>query len=589
MGKEIKDAEGCQTMMFRPPIYTKETECQDCCKCIRECPVKAIKVQDGRASVMPDFCILCGHCVNVCPHGAKRVRDDLQKARQLLSGNMRIVVSLDPSFVSEFPSVRPGQIIAGLKALGFSDVSETALGAELVSANVGKLLKDSQGSIFISSACPTVVQYLRKYQPHYARYITGLLSPLLAHALILRRHYGDHNEQIGIVYIGPCISRKLEADDHPELVDVVLTFDDLLFWFAESGIDVASLAENPDDVFVPRFSSDGALYPVVGGMIESILARNRGALPAQFISFSGIRRLEKALQGLDELRPEDNLFLELSACFGGCVNGPKSLTRAATVCKRYKVAHSTGSVSGDTVLDMDISETYLSEPVPVPVYSEGQIRWALRQVGKDSEKDELNCGGCGYDSCIEFARALISSKAEKTMCVSYMRSLAQKKADILIRNMPSAVVIVDHQLKIVECNPKFTRIFGTIEQDGDEVSKLEGEPLEKVVPFFKLFESVLKSGEDVIEKDLRFRGRILHGMIFNIERHSLVGALFDDITMPALQREEIVKRARHVIQQNLMTVQKIAYLMGENAAESEIMLNSIVQSFSAEDTEGEDV
>ncbi|MGO9951485.1 MAG: [Fe-Fe] hydrogenase large subunit C-terminal domain-containing protein [Dissulfurispiraceae bacterium] len=576
-------------MVVCPPIYTKETECQDCRKCIRECPVKAIKVQDGRASVMPDFCILCGHCVIACPHGAKQVRDDLQKARQLLSGSIKTIVSLDPSFVSEFPSVRTGQIIAGLKALGFSNVSETALGAEMVSDQVVKLLKKSQGSIFISSACPTVVQYLRKYKPHYAGYVTGLLSPLLAHALMLRRHHNALNEQIGIVYIGPCISRKLEADTHPELVDVALTFDDLLMWLAEAGIDLTSLTETADDIFVPRRSGDGALYPVVGGMIESILGHNNGNLPAQFISFSGIRRLENALQGLEDLQPEDNLFLELSACFGGCVNGPKSMTRAATVCKRYKVAHSAMPAKNDVAPDMDISETYPSEPVPVPLYSDGQIRWALRQVGKDTEKDELNCGGCGYDSCKEFARAFISSKAEKTMCVSYMRSLAQKKADILIRNMPSAVVIVDHQMKIVECNPNFTRLFGTSDQNGDEAYTLEGEQLEKVVPFSRLFENVLRSGEDVIEKDLRFRGRIFHGMIFNIERHSLVGALFEDITTPALHREEIIKRARHVIQQNLMTVQKIAYLMGENAAESEIMLNSIVESFSAQDTEDEDV
>lgn len=576
-------------MFVCPPIYTKETECQDCCKCIRECPVKAIKVQDARASVMPDFCVLCGHCVNVCPHGAKRVRDDLQKARQLLCDRTKTIVSLDSSFVSEFPHVRPGQIVAGLRALGFSNISETALGAEMVSFHVGELLKKSKRSIFISSACPTVVQYLRKYQPRYAGYITDLLSPLLAHALMLRRHYNEHNCQIGIVYIGPCIARKLEADTHPELVDVALTFEDLLMWLAEDGIDLTSLSETSDDIFTPRPSGDGALYSVVGGMIEGILSRNGDTLPAQFISFSGIRRLEKALQGLEELELEDNMFLELSACFGGCVNGPKCVTRAATVCKRYKVAHSTRHAFSNIDSDLDISEKYPPEPMPVPIYSDGQVRWALRQVGKDSEKDELNCGGCGYDSCKEFARAFISSKAEKTMCVSYMRSLVQKKADILIRNMPSAVVIVDHQLKIVECNPSFTKLFGNVEQDCDTASQLEGEPLEKVVPFFRLFETVLKSGEDVIEKDLRFRGRILHGMIFNIERHALVGALFDDITMPALQREEIIKRSRHVIQQNLMTVQKIAYLMGENAAESEIMLNSIVESFSAENAEGEDV
>ena len=569
-------------MRAEPPIYTEKTECQDCYKCIRECPVQAIKVESGSASVMSDLCILCGKCINVCPKGAKKVRDDLQEAKKLLSDCGKAIVSLDPSFVSEFPGVEPGQIIAGLRMLGFYAVSESALGAELVSVHAGRLLEQSNRSIFISSACPTVVQYIRKYHPDYAGYITNLLSPTLAHARLLRELYGP---EIDIVHIGPCIARKLESDIHPELIDVVLTFEDLRRWLCEAHIDITSLAKTAKDVFIPRRSDDGGLYPVVGGMIDSIRGRRKKQLPAHFISFSGIRRLRTALKGFDELQPEGNLFLELSACFGGCVNGPQSSSRSATVCKRYKIIQYARPASLKNVEDIEIQEEYPPEPAPQAVYSEGQIREALHQVGKFEEKDELNCGGCGYDSCKDFACAFISNKAEKTMCVAYMRRLAQKKANILIQKMPSAVVIVDHQLKIVECNPNFENLFGQNDADDNETLRFEGTHIKEIVPFYGLFQSVLRSGEEVIEKDLHFQGRILHGIIFSIEKHSLVGALFGDITMPAMQREQIIKRARHVIQQNLMTVQKIAYLMGENAAESEIILNSIVESFTAREME----
>ena len=179
------------------PIYTERTECQDCYKCIRECPVKAIQVIDGHAGVMVDRCILCGHCVNVCPRQAKKVRDDLGRARQLLARRSAVYVSLAPSYVSEFPQVAPGQMIAALKRLGFAGVSETALGAEEVSAHVADLIQTGGNALHISSACPTVVDYLRMYHPQYAPAVTPLLSPVLAHAKLLKKTFG---EEIGIVF-----------------------------------------------------------------------------------------------------------------------------------------------------------------------------------------------------------------------------------------------------------------------------------------------------------------------------------------------------------------------------------------------------
>ncbi len=209
------------------PIYTEKRECQDCYKCVRRCPVKAIKVQDGCATVIAETCILCGRCVDACPNEAKRVRDDLPRAKQLLALDKRVFVSLAPSWTADFRDVTPSQMVASLRSLGFHGVSETALGAEHVSAHVLELLRQHPDRVFLSSACPSAVSLLERHHAEQATLLTGLLSPLLAHCHLLRRTFGD---DIGVVFIGPCIAKKGEADANSDILDVVLTFEDLHRW-----------------------------------------------------------------------------------------------------------------------------------------------------------------------------------------------------------------------------------------------------------------------------------------------------------------------------------------------------------------------
>jgi iron only hydrogenase large subunit-like protein len=592
------------------PIYTERRECQDCYKCVRNCPVKAIRVEGGCASVISELCIVCGHCVEFCPNGAKRVRDDLAGTRQLLTQKKSVFVSLAPSFISEFPDVQPAQLIAALKKLGFAGVSETALGAQQVSAQAAALLQKNPGRVLASSACPTVVVFLQKHRPNGAALLTGLMSPLLTHCKMLRQMFGA---DIGVVFIGPCIAKKLEAAQHPELLDVVLTFEDLRRWLEQEKItlgggcdapsqNVAATPSSPDAKnapgaahlpfgdeasppqfrFVPERSAEGAWYPVDGGMIagmKSACAVNDSSLMA----FSGLTAIKKALDGIEDLKPEAGLFLELLACEGGCVNGPKVRCRGATVAKRQRVLRSVAAlpVSLPRLVTLETPADFAVAPPANINISDSQIREALRGVGKRSADDELNCGGCGYDSCREFGIALISQKAERTMCVSYMRQLAQKKANALLQKMPSAVVIVNDTLRIIEFNSAFAAMFAKDQPAGNvSAVSLEGVALAEVMPFASLFHGVLKSGEDILDRDLRFQNTILHATIFSIEKNNLVGGILQDITKPAVRKEQVIRKAREVIQKQLATTQQIAYLLGENAAEAEITLNSIIDSFS---------
>ncbi len=564
------------------PIYTQQRECQDCHKCIRECPVKAIRVQDGYARVVPELCIMCGNCVLACPSGAKRVRDDLPGVQALLKSGRKVIASLAPSFVAQYPGIRPAQVIRALKKLGFFAVSETALGAQQVSASVSVLMRSEPKQIWISSACPVVVDFIAKYHPECQPHIFGVLSPLLTHCKMLRAHYG---EEIATVFIGPCIAKKKEAEQHPELLNEVLTFEDLDRWLTEMHIHLDEIADAPDDRFQPVEAEEGALYPIEGGMVPGI-ARNLENNRSEFMSFSGIPNVEQALIGISEWKPEHNIFFELTACAGSCVNGPKSTRNTSVARRRYEIVQYARPGSPlSRQPSLAITRQYAASPVVRNEHSEMQVREALRMVGKYSDEDELNCGGCGYDSCRAFAHALIDRNAERMMCATYTRKLAQKKANALLQKMPSAVVIVDEELKIIECNANFVHLFAA---DIEKSKDLEGTAIDAVIPFSYLFRRVLESNEDIVSHDIRYQRSILNTSVFTIEPHSVMCGIFQDITKPIFQKEQIIGRAREVIQKNLKTVQQIAYLLGENAADSEIILNSIVRSFSPEEVDDSD-
>jgi iron only hydrogenase large subunit-like protein len=563
-------------------IYTEERECQDCHKCIRECPVKAIRVQDGSARIVFESCIMCGNCVLACPSKAKQVRDDLPRVKALLAGERKVIVSLAPSFAAQFDGIRPAQLIHALKRLGFFAVSETALGAQQVSASVSSLMYREPEKVWISSACPVVVDFIGKYQPQYQPQISPVLSPLLTHCKMLRAHYGN---DIAIVFIGPCIAKKIEAEHHPELLDAVLTFEDLDHWLGEKKISLDEITETEDDRFQPEEAEEGALYPIEGGMIPGITGK-REVDSSQFMSFSGISNVEQALKGLSDWHPKRGTLLEMTACAGSCVNGPKATHSTSVARRRYDIVnYAKPAAELPRKPSLQIVQRYDASPVVRSEYSDLQLQEALRTVGKYAAEDELNCGGCGYDSCRDFARALLAHDAERMMCATYTRKLAQKKANALLQKMPSAVVIVGEDLNIIECNSNFVHQFAA---EDEQPKNLEGSALSAIMPFSSLFRRVLESGEDIVGHDIRYQQTILNASVFTIEPHTVMCGIFQDITAPVVQKEQIIGRAREVIQKNLKTVQQIAYLLGENAADSEIILNSIVRSFTPEKVDDND-
>lgn len=564
------------------PIYTEKNDCKDCYKCVRWCPVKAIKVEEDSASIIDESCIHCGRCTLICPAHAKKVRNDLDKAQFIVSNHKHVIASIAPSYLSDFSDLAPSQMIAALKALGFNAVSETALGAEIVSYHCRQLLKENKKAFYISSACPSVVELIEKYYPEYIQNITPLKSPMESHGKLLR---DVSNEKVKIIFFGPCIAKKVETDKENSTIDIALTFKDLKEWFLQADIDPYSFKKTEEQEFYPAKAASASMYPVDGGMINSI-KNGVGFTDYTFMSFSGIGNIKKVLKGIDTFQTENPVFLELLACEGGCINGPGTTSKNSMAQKRYALLRETPNhpFKDDVQYQISIDQEYAPfENEEVNSYSESDISEVLQSIGKLSESDELNCGGCGYDSCREFVLACLDKKAEQTMCVSYMRKIAQNKASALVQKMPSGVVMVNEHMKVIESNKNFAKILGEdIEMIYDINPGLVGADLKKVISFHKLFASVLQSGEDILEKDVREKGRLIHISIFTIQKHKVVCGLFRDMYAPEVRNEEVIKRTRKVIKENLSTVQKIAYLLGENASRTEAMLNSIVDSYDNE-------
>lgn len=559
------------------PIYTESDNCQDCYKCIRECPVKAIRIEDNKAYIMEERCIYCGHCTQVCPTGAKKVRDGISRARMALEKYPQVILSLAPSFVSEFKNISAPQLIAAIRRLGFYGVSETALGAEIVSAKVSGYLQESAPDTYLSSTCPVVVEYIRKYSVSRISALTPVLSPMLSHAKLLKAHYGEH---IKVVFAGPCICKKLEADNHPELIEVALTFKDLVQWFEKEHIRPEQLQPEKEDLFIPYPSGIGTHYPIEGGMLPGIITRD--SKPVTKMAFSGIDEIKNLVDTPADNPQDTTLFLELLACKGGCTGGPAKLSGLSPAIKKYLLQNYRNASPGDPVKDyghLDYSATYTPNEIKTPRYSGLEISQALAAIGKTTSEDELNCSGCGYDSCRDFAVAMLEGRAEENMCVSYMRKVAHGKATVMLQKIPAGVILVDADMKISDMNRYCANLLGEDIQTIYDVSPgLQGVAVDKVCPFGDLFYSVLSSGQEIKEKQIHVQGQIWLLSIYNIQPHRLVFGLLQNLREPDVRKEWIQEKIQEVIQKHMDTVQQVACLLGENAAFSDTVLRSVIET-----------
>lgn len=622
------------------PLYTIKNNCQDCYKCVRRCPVKAIKIEDGSAMIVPDLCIACGTCYRVCPAKAKQARNDLTRAKHLVQSGKDVYVSLAPSWITEFEGVSREQMIAAIRRLGFRGVSETALGAEEVSANIAGLLdkaanealqvsaapdmsqtacgkKDEDASaehspertsgvredtstgeapqvsaanrLFISTACPAVVEYINKYVPERSANLTKLTSPLLAHCRLLKTALG---KDIEVIFIGPCIAKKIEADRHPDLLSLSLSFTDLRQWLKDENIVLKDIHTSVFDKFVMSKAEEGAAYPVEGGMIETLKPYEQSQ-KAYLMQITGIENIKRELKNIREEALDRPIFIECLACEGGCVNGPCTSSKKSGLEKRVEILKESdfSGLAGKRSPSVDITLDYASEAIVQPEHDETDIKRVLASIGKYSIEDEINCGGCGYNTCRNFAKALLDGKAEPEMCVSHMKQQAQRKANALLRCIPSPIVIANAKLSIMEYNDKFVETFWNEDEHADiyDQNNLHGADLRDFINFTNLFSASLDLEQDIHREHVRFNDKLFDVVVFNIDKKQIVGGIIEDVTNMEMKKEQIAEKAKEVIHKNLATVQQIACTLGEHMAETEVLLRSIAKDFAADDEQSSDL
>ncbi len=566
-------------------IYTNENDCRDCYKCIRNCPVKAISMIDHHASIDDKKCIVCGECVHVCPVGAQKYRNDESKVLELLVSEKKVFLSLAPSFVTDF-DIPVDDLLEQLYDSGFEGISETALGAQLVSYEQKELLNQSDKSYF-STACPTFVNTILKHYPSLKQNLSDIYSPLLAHCAMLKKTYG---EDIAIVFAGPCFSKKIEADTHPELLNVALTFEELKNLLKNKHL--YKKKSNKQNTFIPVQSSGGAIYPLDGGMIETITDLTPTSVTnTGYFNFSGIEEIIRILENEDF--DNQKVFCEFLACKGGCINGPGiSNNDLHIISKKEKISKYFKSLPQYSIDDFakkyhtPISTSYnFCEPVKKHIYTQDELKKIYKKLGKLTPKDFIDCGACGYNTCEEFAIACINKQAELTMCVSSMRKLATDKVKSLMKAIPLGLCIVDNNLKIVECNDMFIKLSvdSDIDVSDSLIMRVVGNNIKK---YFEIDDSINKvlASKESTDKIIQHEGRILSINLFIFGSETLVGFIINDITEPAMKKEVVVDKAKKVIKNNLLTIQKIAYLLGETASETEITLNEIIKAYNSNET-----
>lgn len=481
-------------------VTTISEKCKRCYTCVRECPAKAIKVENGQAAVIEERCITCGNCVKVCAQQAKLIEDSTKEAGRLLAGKEPVFACLAPSFPAAFYPEDPGKLIAAIRKLGFSEVWEVAFGAELISREYTKLLKKSlrSRSNVICSPCPAITSYVEKYMPSLHDIIAPIVSPMIAVARAIKQRHGSG---VGIVFIGPCIAKKNEIRD-PNVagtVDTVLTFKELLGMIDIAGITLDELKESDFDG--PR-SYFGRSFALSGGLLKTA-GLSTDILENNILITEGKERvlasLEELAQGKTKAILFDVLFCE------GCINGPKMLNNLSVFARKEIVADFANKQNRYTKQrdfvealrefeDLSLSRSFTREAVSLPQPTEQEIAQALASMKKFTPEDQLNCGACGYLTCREKAIAVGQGLAEAEMCLPYLVEELEATCD---RLQKSHLELASAQDRLVQ-----TERLASMGQISAGVAHEINNPLGTVLIYSHMLLKECKDG-DARKEDLR--------------------------------------------------------------------------------------
>ena len=554
-------------------LTLKKSNCKNCYKCIRHCPVKAIRFSGNQAHIIGNECILCGHCFVVCPQNAKEIVDSTEKVRVLIQSGDPVIVSLAPSFVANYDGVGIEAMRKALQKLGFADVEETAIGATIVKTEYERMLREEEHDIIITSCCHSINLLIQKYFPAELPYLADVMSPMQAHCVDIKKRIPNAKT----VFIGPCVAKKDEAEYYEGPVDAVLTFEELTNWLKAEHITLDKELDNTPE-------SRARFFPTTGGILKTMAQNAPGYT---YMALDGVENCITALKDIENGKIH-KCFIEMSACVGSCIGGPvMEKYHRSPVHDYMSVAQYAGTRDFDVVqpdaLTLKKNFTVIDHKLMQP--AEYEIAAVLRQMGKFKPSDELNCGSCGYNSCREKAIAICQGKAEISMCLPFLKDKAESFSDTIVRNTPNGLIVLNENLEVQQINAAARKIMN-IRAESDVL----GEPVIRILDP-AVFVSVRNSGRSVRDQKVylaEYKKYIEQTVVFDPDSRMLVG-IMRDITDEEAERErktrinqQTVEVADTVVEKQMRIVQEIASLLGETAAETKIALTKLKESIGDE-------
>ena len=555
-------------------LTLKKSNCKNCYKCIRHCPVKAIRFSGNQAHIIGNECILCGHCFVVCPQNAKEIVDSTEKVRVLLQSGDPVIVSLAPSFIANYEGVGIEAMTRALKKLGFKDVEETAIGATIVKNEYERMLREEERDVIITSCCHSVNLLIQKYFPSALEYLADVMSPMQAHCSDIKKRYPAAKT----VFIGPCVAKKDEAEYYEGIVDAVLTFEELTNWLKAERIELEKEVDS-------TLESRARFFPTTGGVLKTMA---KDVPEYTYIALDGVENCIAALKDIEGGKIH-KCFIEMSACVGSCIGGP--------VMEKY---HSTSPIKDYITVsgyagerDFDVTQpsslsikkhfSMIEHKLARP--SENEIMTVLRQMGKFKPSDELNCGSCGYNSCREKAIAIIQGKAESSMCLPFLKDKAESFSDTIVNNTPNGLIVLNENLEVQQINNAARKIMNI-----RAASDVLGEPVVRILDP-TVFIQVKNSGRIVRNQRTylaEYKKYVEQTVVYAPDARMLIG-IMRDITDEEADREkkarinkQTVEVADTVVEKQMRIVQEIASLLGETAAETKIALTKLKESIGDE-------
>lgn len=554
-------------------LTLKKSNCKNCHKCIRHCPVKAIRFSGNQAHIIGNECILCGHCFVVCPQNAKEITSEVEKAKVLIQSGAPVYVSLAPSFIANYEGIGIKGMREALKKLGFYDVEETAIGATIVKNEYERMLREDGKDIIITSCCHSVNLLIQKYFPNGLQFLADVMSPMQAHACEIKKK----NPDAKVVFIGPCVAKKDEAAFYEGIVDAVLTFEELTQWLKESRIElVADMDETA--------KSRARFFPTAGGVLKTMAQDIRGYT---YMAVDGAENCISALKDIERGHIH-RCFIEMNACAGGCINGPVMEKYHRSPVKDYTaVANYAGDRDFDVVQPdpVEVKKQFGVIPQRAEIPSDYEISQVLREMGKTKPEDELNCGSCGYNTCREKAIAVLQGKAEISMCLPYLKDKAESFSDCIVKNTPNGIIVLNENLEVQQINSAAKKIMNV-----RSASDVLGEPVVRILeplPFLNVLQSKrsIKNKRKYLAEYQKF---VEQTIVYDSTYHLLV-CIMRDVTDEESEKEkkenisrQTVEIADKVVDKQMRIVQEIASLLGETAAETKIALTKLKESISNE-------